>query len=363
MKVKDHIIDIQPCTTSRVHELDFDNIPFGRVFTDHMLEANYVDGVWTDVTIKPYGRMNIAPSISALHYGQAVFEGMKAYKNQAGEPVLFRPRENYLRMNHSARRMCMPEIPESIFMDGLMKLVNMDQQWIPTNDGSALYIRPLYFATDEYVGIRASSSYKFIIFCCPVGAYYPEPVGLMVTGKYVRAVEGGTGEAKAAGNYAASLLGGREAKAAGYDNILWLDARDHRYVEECGTMNVFFVIDGKAVTPPLTGTILRGTTRAVAMELLRDMGVEVEERDIPIDEVWDAHAKGTLQECFGAGTAATIAHVSRIGQDDTVEWIKGAQEIVLPPVSDRKIGPALLDKLNAIRVGREPDLKGWVVKA
>lgn len=359
---KKNIIQVTPTDLSRIDSVDFDNIVFGRLFSDHMLEANYSHGEWTDVHIHAYSRLSLAPSVSALHYGQSIFEGMKAYKSPDGTPLLFRPERNYERMNFSAERLCMPPIPRDIFMDGLYQLINIDQQWIPTNQGSSLYIRPFYFATDEYVGIKPSENYKFVIFSCPVNAYYPRPVGLMVTSEYVRAFPGGTGEAKAAGNYAASLLGAKQAQANGYDNVLWLDGMEHRYVEECGTMNVFFIMDGVAVTPQLDGSVLHGTTREVVMVLLEDMGIPVEQRRIDIKEIWDAYENGKLQEIFGTGTAATIAHVDRLGHDGTVARLENAPEIMLPPVKDRKIGPKLLATLNGIRTGKIEDKYGWVVR-
>lgn len=353
-------IEIKPTTHSRLHEVDFDNIVFGRVFSDHMLVCDYVDGEWKRPVIKAYDRLSLAPSVTALHYGQSIFEGMKAYKDQDGNPVLFRPERNYLRMNQSADRMCMPEIPSEIFLDGLYELIRQDRDWIPTKAGSSLYIRPFYFATDEYVGIKASDNYKFVIFSCPVGAYYPKPVGLMVTSKYVRAFPGGTGEAKSAGNYGASLLGAREAKAAGYDNVLWLDGIQHRYIEECGTMNVWFIVDGVAITPKLDGTVLHGTTREATITLLTEMGIEVQERKFDVLELWKAYEEGKLQEVFGTGTAATIAHVDRIGHDGSVPGIENGEEIVLPAVEDRKVGPELLRRLNGIRTGKLEDVHGWV---
>lgn len=345
---------ITPVEVSRISEVDFDNIPFGRVFSDHMLLANYADGAWQDAEIRPYGNLSFAPSITALHYGQAIFEGLKAYKSPEGQALIFRPEENFKRMNLSAIRMCMPEIPREIFMDGLQELINMDQQWIPEQEGSSLYIRPVYFATDEYVGIKASDHYKFIIFSSPVGSYYSDPVNLYVTREFVRASKGGTGEAKCAGNYAASLLGAKQAKDRGYHNVLWLDAVEQKYIEECGTMNVFFVIDGVAVTPQFTGSILRGITRHSVITLLQEMNVPVEERMITIDEVVEAHRNGKLEECFGAGTAATIAHVNKIGYE--------GEDVVMPPVEERKVGPALLKRLNDIRTGKVEDPYGWVTR-
>ena len=339
---------------SRLADVDFDNIPFGRVFSDHMLVAEYRDGSWQDVEIRAYDRLSLSPCTTALHYGQSIFEGMKAFKNVDGEPVLFRPQDNYARFNRSAVRMVMPEVPEGIFIDGLKALVRLDAGWIPEKEGSALYLRPLMFAADEYIGVKPSENYQFIIFTCPVGLYYTEPVKLWVTREYVRASKGGTGEAKTAGNYAASYYAAKQAQDKGYHNVLWLDGKENRYIEECGTMNVFFVIDGVAVTPELSGTILRGVTRDSAITLLGDMGVKVEERRIFIEEVMEAHQKGTLEECFGAGTAATISPVSEIASDEG--------EMILPDPDARKIGPELLKRLTDIRHGRAEDPHGWVVK-
>lgn len=354
-------ISIQRVSQSRIHTVDFDHIPFGKVFADHMLLSDYANGQWGEPKIMPFQNISYSPAMSALHYGQSIFEGMKAYKTRQGKPVLFRPKENWERMNHSAWRMCMPKLPYEIFMEGVQQLVSLDQEWIPKQSGSSLYIRPFMFATDEFVGIRPSETYRFMVFSCPVGAYYSEPVGLMVTGKYVRAIVGGTGEAKAAGNYGASLLGAREAKEKGYHNVLWLDGRERKYVEECGTMNVFFVIDGVAITPKLTGTILHGTTRQALIQLLQDMDVEVQERPLSIQEIYEAHEAGRLEEAFGAGTAATVAHVSRIGHDDSLPFLEGKPEMVLPPVETRKVGPALLQRLSDIREGAAPDVHGWLV--
>jgi branched-chain amino acid aminotransferase len=255
-------------------------------------------------------------------------------------------------MNRSAERMVMPAIPESLFLDGLKELVRVDIGWIPAKEGSALYVRPLLFANDDFIGVRPSDSYKFVILTCPVGPYYSEPVKLWVTREYVRACAGGTGEAKTAGNYAASYYAQRQAQDRGYHNVLWLDGKDHRFAEECGTMNIFFVIDGVAVTPALSGTILRGVTRESAVTLLRDMNVPVEERKIAIEEIREAHAKGKLQEAFGAGTAATISPVIQIGSEEGV--------LQLPPVGERRVGPALLKRLDDIRLGRVEDPYGWM---
>lgn len=352
MKTATFPISIEKRQQSRLATLDFNNIPFGKIFSDHMLVATYEEGQWQTVKIMPYGGIEMAPSLSALHYGQAVFEGMKAYKSPSGKPLLFRPDANYKRLNQSAARLCMPAVPEEIFIDGLKQLIQLDADWIPEHSDSVLYIRPIYFATDESIGLKPSSSYKFIIITCPVGSYYSEPVRLMVTQQYVRACEGGTGAAKVAGNYAASLLADKEAKAKGYDNVIWLDAIEHKYIEECGTMNLAFVIDDVVVTPQLTGTILPGITRDSVLTLFRSMGISVEERLIPIDEIAEAYHQGRLKEAFGMGTAATIAHISTINYQ--------GEEMTLPPISQREYGNTVYQKLKAIKTGQCDDSQGWV---
>ncbi|MCB9231647.1 MAG: branched-chain amino acid aminotransferase [Bacteroidia bacterium] len=353
--IKDMKVSIKRIPQSRISQVDFNNLPFGRVFADHMLVCDYKNGAWGAPEIMPYGKFEIFPCITALHYGQAIFEGMKAFKNQDGDAWLFRPEENFKRMNLSAWRMCMPEITHEIFIDGLKELVRLDSNWIPTQEGASLYVRPHMFGTDEYVGIKPSDNYRFVIFSCPVGAYYPEPVGLWATRKYVRANEGGTGEAKAAGNYAASLLGAREARDRGLNNVMWLDGHDHAYIEECGTMNMFFVINGTVVTPNLSGTILHGITRDSVLTLLEDHGIPVEVRRVSMAEIKEAFANGTLEEAFGAGTAATIAHVDRIGFEDE-------PHMILPKIEDRKISNMLLRELADIRTGRIEDKHNWMVK-
>jgi branched-chain amino acid aminotransferase len=352
MKTVTFPISIEKTQHSRLATIDFNNIPFGKIFSDHMLVATYEEGQWQTVQIMPYGRIEMAPSLSALHYGQAIFEGMKAYKNPLGKPLLFRPDANYQRLNKSAERLCMPGVPEEIFIDGLKQLIKLDADWIPEKDDSVLYIRPIYFATDESIGLKPSSSYKFIIITCPVGSYYSEPVRLMVTQKYVRACEGGTGAAKVAGNYAASLLADKEAKSKGYDNVIWLDAIHHKYIEECGTMNLAFVIDDRVVTPQLTGTILPGITRDSVLTLFRSMGITVEERLISIDEIATAYHQGRLKEAFGMGTAATIAHISTINYQ--------GEEMTLPPISQREYGNTVYQTLKGIKTGQCDDSQGWV---
>ena len=294
---------------SKIHSVDFSNIPFGKVISDHMFIVDYENGQWVNPRIEPFANMEVSPANLALHYGQSIFEGMKASKVN-GEPVLFRVDMHARRMNISAERMCMPTIPEDLFVQGLKMLVELDQQWIPEKDDHALYIRPMMFATDEYFGVHTSENYRFIIFTGPVGPYYPKPIRLWVEEVFTRAAQGGAGEAKCAGNYGASLLPALRAKKAGYDQVMWMDAVEKKYVQEVGTMNLFFVIDGKVITPATTGTILRGITRESFITVLKEWGYTVEDRLLSIAEIADAYWRGALQECFGAGTAAVVSHVS-----------------------------------------------------
>ncbi|MBI1184186.1 branched-chain amino acid aminotransferase [bacterium] len=348
-------IKVTKTESSKIHQVDLGNVPFGRVFADHMLVAHYRNGEWIDAEIKPFGNLSLHPATSALHYGQSIFEGMKAYKGANGEPLLFRPYDNFARFNKSAERMCMATVPEELFMDGLKQLVSIDRDWIPTSQGSSLYIRPFMFATDEYVGIKPSDNFTFIIFTCPVGAYYPEPISVKIEEYYTRAAEGGVGAAKAAGNYAASLYPNKLAVEQGYRQLLWTDAKEHKYIEESGTMNVFFVINGKLLTPDIgRDTILKGVTRNSVITLAREMGYEVDERKVEVAEVVQALENGSLTEAFGAGTAATIAHISAIGYRDN--------RFELPPIAERKVANGLLDRLNEIRLGMVEDTHGWVVR-
>jgi branched-chain amino acid aminotransferase len=331
-------------------------VAFSSVFSDHMLVAEYRDGAWCQASIRAYGPLALAPSVSSLHYAVSVFEGLKAHRMPAGEVALFRPRENARRLNRSALRLAMPEVPESLFLGGLKRLVRLDQQWVPAGNAGALYVRPCYFSVDESVRPRPPERCLFVIFTFPFGAYFPAPVDALVAERYVRAFPGGTGDVKPAGNYAAALLADREARDAGFGTVLWLDARERRYVEECGVMNVFFVLAGQSgprvVTPELSGTILPGVTRDSVLTLLRDMGLVAEQRRVAIDEVLAAHERGTLLECFGTGTAATLSHVRRIRYRD--------RDYELPPVETRTVGPAVREQLMAIATGRAPDRHGWL---
>jgi branched-chain amino acid aminotransferase len=347
-------IDVQKITKSRISELDLKNLTFGHLFSDHMFVADYRNGHWEKASIMPYDKIPMAPSISALHYGQTIFEGLKAYKNEAGEVLVSRPLANVKRMNVSCERMAMPIVPEELFMEGLIELLKLDKSWVPAAAGTSLYIRPFMFSADEYIGVKPSETYKFIIFTAPVGAYYSTPLRVLVETNYIRAVEGGIGYVKAAGNYGRSLFPTSLAKKRGYEQIIWTDARNHRFIEESGTMNVMFVIDDIIITPPLGDTILAGITRDSVLTLARDWGYRVQERKISIDEICDAHKRGTLQEAFGTGTAATIAHISTIGFD--------GKDYDLPPVPERIFSNRVSKELDDIRRGKANDKHGWMMK-
>jgi len=332
-------------------------LPFGRTFTDYMFTMEYHQkSGWHHPEIKPYGPLSIDPAANVLHYAQEVFEGMKAYLSASGDILMFRPRENAKRLNASLRRMCMPEIPEEEFMQALCELLKIERRWIPSAVGSSLYIRPTVVATEAALGVRPAESYLFFIILSPSGPYFAEgfnPVGLWVSDSYTRAAVGGTGEAKTGGNYAGTLLASKIAKEKGFSQVLWLDAVEHRYIEEVGAMNIFFVIDGRLATPKLTGSILQGITRKSILQIAGDLGIEAEERSITIDEVIDGIKSKKLTEAFGSGTAAVVSPVGRIGYKDEVYAI-----------SD-KAGPwsqKIFDHLTGIQYGKLPDKYGWVYR-
>lgn len=348
------LMEIRKTQHSRLPGLDINNVPFGKVFSDHMFVADYVDGQWTKSRIVPYGDLNLSPASSMMHYGQAIFEGMKCYRSDSGEVLLFRPTDNQKRLNVSAQRMAMQEVPEEIFMDGLVELLRLDQNWIPTGDGRSLYIRPFLIASDDYIGVKPSDSYKFLIITTPVGAYYDHPLKVKVEKQFFRAVEGGVGFVKASGNYGRSLYPTSLAKKEGYDQLIWTDSKEHKYVEESGTMNLMFVIDNVLITPKLGDTILAGITRDSVLQLARDWGMKVEERKISVDEIVEAFHNKTLQEAFGTGTAATIAHISNIGADGT--------DYALPPITPACFSSRVNKALDDVRRGRIEDKHSWVFK-
>jgi len=348
-------IDITKTSSSKLEQTNFDDLKFGQSISDHMFIADYKNGEWGNFRIEPYAPLQLNPANATLHYGQSVFEGMKAYKNDAGEILLFRADANQKRLNESAQRMCIPEVPENIFMEGLTQLLEIDNAWIPNKPGYSLYIRPFVFATDDYLGIRPSEKYKFMIFTCPVGHYYSKPVSVKVECKYTRAAEGGTGFAKAAGNYAGSLYPALLAQKEGYDQLLWTDGKSHQHIEESGTMNIMFMINDTLITAPTsTGTILKGITRDSVLTLAREMGIKVEERFLRVAELEDALRSKTLKEAFGTGTAATIAHISKI-------HISG-NDYELPQKDEEAFSNRVLKTLDDIKYGKVEDSHNWIIK-
>ena len=335
-----------------------DQLVFGRQFTDHMFVMEYDAGKgWHSARIEPYGPFSLEPSALVLHYAQEIFEGMKAFRREDGRIAIFRPKDNFARFNHSAERLCMPQMDEAFMLDALKQLVRLDQSWVPQTLGTSLYIRPTMIATEAVLGVRPSSSYLCYILLSPVGAYYKaglKPVNIWITDKYVRAAPGGTGDTKAGANYAISLYGGEEAHKYGCEQVLWLDAVHRRYVEEVGSMNMMFVYDGKVVTSPLHGTILNGVTRRSILTLVKDMGIEVEERALSVDEIMEGAASGRLSEAFGTGTACVVSPVGKLTFNETAIPIgKGGMG---------ELTAKLYDTLTGIQYGRLEDKFGWIVK-
>jgi branched-chain amino acid aminotransferase len=348
-------ISIEKISQSKIAEVDFNNIVFGKQFSDHMFVADYKDGKWSDFKIMPFGKIEVSPACAALHYGQAVFEGMKAYKNEQNEVLLFRPLDNAKRLNISARRLCMPEIPEDIFMEGLTQLIKLDSEWVPKTEGSSLYIRPYMFASEQLLGVRPADEYKFIIFTAPVNSYYAEPVNVKIETSYSRATEGGVGYAKAAGNYAAALYPAKLGQDAGYQQLIWTDSVNHEYIEESGTMNVMFHIGDKLITPNLDfKTTLAGITRNSVLTLAKDLGITVEERRVSVTEVINAAKEGVLKDVFGTGTAATIAQVASITFKD--------DKYVLPKIEERELSNKLAKMLQDIKHEKIEDKYSWIHK-
>lgn len=337
---------------SRIEATDFENLKFGTVFSDHMFEADFKDGKWSKGVIRPLENLSFHPAMVALHYGQSIFEGMKAFKNVDGEPVLFRPELHAQRLNKSAARLCMPDFPEQDFVDALKVLIDIDKKWLSDVEGSSLYIRPFMYASESFLGVRAATEYKLLIFTMPVNKYYSHPVSLIAEEKYVRAAQGGVGEAKASGNYAASLLPAKLAKEKGYDQALWLDGKEFKYIQEVGTMNIFFVLDGVVVTPATDGAILKGITRKTLIEICKDMDIPVEERKISIDELIEAGQAGKIEEVFGAGTAAVVSHVNRMKLKEYEFNFE---------IKEDSISKKLKKQLANIRTGKVEDKFNWVV--
>ena len=346
-------ISIKRTSMSRLPELDFNDIPFGKAFSDHMFIADYENGKWENPRIVPFGNFEVHPACFALHYGQAIFEGMKAAKKSDGTPVLFRPEMHAKRINASARRMSMPEFPEDLFVEAIHALIGLDHTWIPPQEGSALYVRPFMFACDEFFGVRPGQHYKMMIYTGPVGPYYSQPVKLKAELEYVRAVPGGTGEAKAAGNYAGALLPTEKAKAEGFDQVMWMDGHEFRYIQEVGTMNIFFVLDGKVITPKTDGSILKGITRDSIITILKDKGFTVEEKLVDIHELLAGAKNGTLTEAFGVGTAAVVAPIGEIAYKNEVMKFSAPAPTSVSSIAKNAI--------NGMRSGRVEDPYGWVI--
>ena len=347
-------ISVEKVAKSRLSETDFGSLKFGKSISDHMFVVHYADGVWSEPKIIPFQKLSFNPSMAALHYGQTIFEGLKAFRSVKGDTLLFRPEEHAKRMNVSAARLCMPEIPEELFLEGLYALLEVDNAWIPREANSSLYIRPLMFATDEALGVAACKNYTFIIMTCPVSAYYDGAVKVVIEKEYVRAAEGGIGFTKTAGNYAASLYPAVQAQKKGYDQLLWTDAKEHKYIEEAGTMNVMFEIDGKIITPQTTTSILDGITRKSIIDLAKKWGITIEERRVSIQELKEAYDAGKLNDAFGTGTAATISHISSIGLD--------GEDMVLPSIDERGFSNKAKDYLSKLKIGEAQDYMNWMKK-
>lgn len=348
-------IKITPTSATRINSVDWDNLPFGRVFSDHMLVMDFKDGEWQQPQIMPFGSLDLHPATSALHYGQSIFEGMKAEKDKDGNILIFRPDLNAKRFFESCERMCMPTLSESTFVELIKRTVEIDRSWVPSKEDTALYIRPFMFATDDFIGIRPSETYKFVIFTCPVGAYYPDPVKVKIEEHYTRASEGGVGRAKTAGNYAASLYPAKLGRDIGFDQLLWTDAKEHKYIEESGTMNIVFEIDGVIVTPSEdSDTILRGIIKRSVVEVAQSWGVPVEERQISVEELVKALREGRVNDAFGAGTAATLAPITHIGfRDELFE---------LPDLKTRGTSLKIAAYLKDLKAGKVEDEFGWMLK-
>jgi branched-chain amino acid aminotransferase len=335
-----------------------DNLGFGVHFTDHMFLMKWDrQNGWHDAKISPYHKFKLDPAAMVFHYGQAIFEGLKAYKGKDGQVYLFRPQDNIERMSASAQRMCMPRLPLEKVLKALKALVYLDRDWIPTAEGATLYIRPTMIAVEPALGVRPAGEYYFYIIMCPVGAYYPEgfsPTKIYVTDKYVRAVKGGVGHVKTAGNYAASIMAAEEAHKAGYTQVLWLDACERKFVEEVGTSNIFFMINDELVTPPLGGSILPGITRDSVIQLARKWGIKVLERPITIDEVIAASIDGSLTEAFGTGTAAVISPVGELCYQDT--------KYVINSGKTGEFSQRIFNELQAIQSGQQEDPFKWITR-
>lgn len=348
-------MDIQFTHTenSKLKEIDFNNIPFGKHTSDHMFIMDYANGQWRDFRIVPYQNIQLDPQSKALQYGQCIFEGMKASMGVDGVPKLLRPDLNIERFNLSAKRMCMPAVPPDIFLSALKAITRTEHNWIPKTEGSALYLRPTMVATESSLGVVPSSTYTFYIYAAPAQPYFTKPIKLITEQTLIRAVPGGTGEAKTGGNYAGSFMAGQLAKHKGYDQVIWLESPHFKKIQEAGMMNLFFVIGDTVLTPKLSGAILKGTTRTYFIDILKEKNIDVQVRDVYIDEIMKAQKEGNLIEAFGSGTAAVVSQISEIAHGDKI--------ISLPQADKAQISTMLYQEINGLRAGLIEDYRNWLV--
>jgi len=349
------IFPVEHTKKSRLSTINFEDLKFGQVFSDHLLIADYVQNNWKNARLAPFDQISLSPAASVFHYGQAIFEGLKAHRNSVGEILLFRPNKNWERINISARRMCMPEVPKEIFMDGIKELIRLDEDWVPNGEGKSLYLRPFMIADEASLGVKASSSYKFIVITSPTSNYYSGTISVKIEDDYSRAASGGIGAAKAAANYAASLFPAQQAQNEGFDQLIWTDASEHKYIEESGTMNIMFKINGKLITPSVTSdTILKGVTRDSIIKLAKKWNVALEERKIPVSELINSLQKGEVEEAFGMGTAATIVPMHTIGHQK--------ERYTLTDPTSWTFSNKAKQYLERLKRGKIEDEFGWIEK-
>ena len=345
-------INITKSQNSKISEVDYKNLGFCKYYSDHMFICDYNNGSWKNFRIQPFQDLTLSPACTTLHYGQTIFEGLKAYRDSKGKILIFRPEKNHERFNKSAERMCMPTIPKNIFIDSIEELLRIDHNWVPEGEENSLYIRPISFALDPYIGIRPADNYTFMVICGMAGGYYSEPVNVKIETKYTRAVSGGVGYSKTAANYAAALYPAVKAEKDGYHQLIWTDGKSHEFVEESGTMNLFFVVEDKLVTPPLGDTVLDGVTRDSIINLSKLLNIDVHVRKVSVNEVITCLQNGSMKEAFGAGTAATIAPIKMIGHNN--------KNYNLPKITQNSISNILLSKLSDIKFGRDMNELNWL---
>lgn len=347
-------IKLSKVKSSKISKVDFSDLGFCKYYTDHMFVCEYENNDWKNFRIIPFQDLNLSPACTTLHYGQTIFEGLKAYKNEKDEILIFRPDKNAKRFNSSAERMCMPSLPEKYFINSIEELLKIEKDWVPKGEENSLYIRPLMFAIDPYIGIKPADKYLFIIICGLAGGYYSEPVNVKIETEYTRAVKGGVGYAKTAANYAAALYPAVQAQKEGFHQLIWTDGKEHNFVEESGTMNLFFVIDNKLITPPLGDTVLDGVTRDSIISVCPELDIDIEIRKISVKEIIDALGNGSMTEAFGAGTAATIAPIKTIAFQ--------SKKYNLPENNKISFSKKILDYLNNLKFGKIDDKFDWVNK-